>query len=134
VDDLLLFATTIKLRDKAKADVRSEWEVTNLGEPSKIIGIEITMNPDLIAISQHKYLEHILEKEGMAKSNSVTTPLDPNVPILPNPEGNFGDRSNSYARLLGELQFIATATRPDIAYTVNRLARTFLRSYHHLWV
>jgi hypothetical protein len=37
------------------------------------------------------------------------------------PDGNTGDRSNSYARLIGELQFIANATRPDIAYTISRL-------------
>ena len=42
--------------------------------------------------------------------------------IEPNPDGNQGDRSNSYARLLGELQFIANATRPDIAFAVNKLA------------
>jgi len=49
-------------------------------------------------------------------------PLDPNTPLVPNPEGNVRDRSNSFARLLGELQFIVNATRPDIAYAVNRLA------------
>ena len=49
-------------------------------------------------------------------------PLDLNALLVPNPEGNDGDRSNSFARLLGELQFIANATRPDIAYAVNRLA------------
>jgi hypothetical protein len=30
--------------------------------------------------------------------------------------------TNSYARLLGELQFIANSTRPDISYAVNKLA------------
>ena len=49
-------------------------------------------------------------------------PMDPNDKIKPNPDGNEGSRSNSYAKLLGELQFLANATRPDIAYTVNRLA------------
>jgi len=34
----------------------------------------------------------------------------------------MGDRSNSYAQLLGSLQFLANVTRPDIAYIVNRLA------------
>ena len=58
----------------------------------------------------------------MAQSNSVSTPLDHNVPILPNPEGNIGDWSNAYAQLLGELQYVANATRPDITYAVNRLA------------
>jgi len=41
---------------------------------------------------------------------------------VPNPEGNDGNHSNSFARLLGELQYIANATRPDISYMVNRLA------------
>jgi hypothetical protein len=39
----------------------------------------------------------------------------------PIPDGNTGDRSNSYARLIGKLQFIANATRPDIAYAISRL-------------
>jgi hypothetical protein len=33
-----------------------------------------------------------------------------------------GGFSNAYACLLGELQFLANATRPDIAYAVSRLA------------
>jgi len=121
VDDLLLFATTIRLMNKIKADIKAEWEVTDLGEPSKIIGIEITIDNNLIAISQSKYIESIL-KEGLEQVNPVAMPMDPNVPLVPNPEGNEGNRSNSFARLLGELQYIANATRPDIAYAVNRLA------------
>ena len=57
----------------------------------------------------------------MTKANAVAMPLDPNVALEPNPDGNAGDCSNSYVRLLGELQFLANATRPDIAYAVNRL-------------
>jgi len=122
VDNLLLFATTIRLINKIKADIKAKWEVTDLGEPSKIVGIEITIDNDSIAISQSKYIESILKKEGLERANPVAMPLDPNTPLVPNPEGNVGDRSNLFARLLGELQFIANATRPDIAYAVNRLA------------
>ena len=42
--------------------------------------------------------------------NAVATPLNPNIKLLPNPEGNNGNRSNSFVRLLGELQYIANAT------------------------
>jgi len=122
VDDLLLFATTIRLMNKMKLDIKAEWEVTDLGEPSKIVGIKITMSKDSIAISQRRYIESILKKEGLERANPVRMPLDPNTPLKPNPEGNEGNRSNSFIRLLGELQFIANATRPDIAYAVNRLA------------
>jgi len=121
VDDILIFVTTIDLRDKTIADIEAEWEVTNIGKP-KIVRIEITMTPDSIAILSRQYIESILQKEGMDSSDSVSTPLDPNVALVPNPKGENRSHSNSFARLLRELQYIANATRPDITYTVNRLA------------
>src|SRR5437899_2082134 len=102
------------LMNKMKSDIKSEWEVTDLGEPTKIIGIKIMMTPDSIAISSSKYIESILQKEGLGQSNPVSTPLDSNVILIPNPEGNAGNRSNSFVHLLGELQYIACATCPDI--------------------
>ena len=96
--------------------------MTDLGEPSKIIGIEVTKNDESIIISQEKYIENILKKEGMEDANPVSTPMDSNDKIKPNPDGNEGNRSNSYAKLLGELQFLTNATRPDIAYAVNKLS------------
>ena len=105
-----------------RTDVAKEWEVTDLGEPQKIIGIEITRTPESITISSSKYIESILSKEGHEHCNPVSTPLDPNMQLVPNPDGEIGNRSNSFARLLGELQYVANATRPDISYAVNRLA------------
>ena len=49
-------------------------------------------------------------------------PMDPNIKVESNPEYKEGNRSNYYAKLLGELQFLANATRPDIAYAINKLA------------
>jgi hypothetical protein len=73
-------------------------------------------------ISQKIYIQSILEREGLSEINSVGTPLDSNMKLGPNPDENEGNRSNSFARLLGELQFLANSTRPDIAFAVNRLA------------
>jgi len=122
VDDMLLFVTMVELKQKAITDVESEWEITDMGMPTKIVGIELKISLDEISISSSSYIKSILEKELLERCNPVSTPLDPNIPLEPNPEGNEGDRSNSYARLLGELQYIASATRPDITYAVNRLA------------
>ena len=60
--------------------------------------------------------------EGMLDANPVLMPMDSNFQINPNLDGNEGSRSNSYTKLLGELQFLSNATRPDISYAVNRLA------------
>ena len=122
VDDLLLFASSEQAMQQMKDDIHSQWEATDMGDPSKIVGIEITQTGDSIKITQEKYIEAILVREHMECANPVATPLDPNVKIGPNPDGKDGNRSNSYAKLLGELQFLANATRPDIAHAVNRLA------------
>jgi len=122
VDDLLLFASSDDLMRKMKEEIKASWEVTDMGEPKKIIGIEIDHTRNTVTISQQRYIKSILERENLTDCNHVSTPMDPKVKILPNPEGNEGSRSNYFAQLLGELQFLANATRPDIAFTVNRLS------------
>jgi hypothetical protein len=122
VDDLMLFASSAELNARTKAHLRAEWEMTDMGEPTKIVGIEITRSKDAISISQKRYVENILKQQGMQDANPVGMPMDPNIKLEPNPDGGDGNRSNSFAKLLGELQFLANATRPDIAYAVNRLA------------
>jgi hypothetical protein len=46
----------------------------------------------------------------------------PNIKLEPNPEESVGDQSNSFTMLIGKLQYLVTATRPDIAFAVNWLA------------
>ncbi len=93
-----------------------------MGEPSKIIGIEIIQSSNKICIFQKYNIKFILIRQGLEEANPVTTLLDPKIKLEPNPEGNKGDRSNAYAQLLEELQFISNATCPNITYTVNKLA------------
>jgi hypothetical protein len=122
VDDLLIFVTSEVGMRLTKEQITHRWEATDLGEPSKIIGIKITRGYNTISISQQQYIEYILKKENMQHANPVATPLDHSKPIEPNKDPSNGNRSNPFARLLGELQYLAHATRPDISYAVNRLA------------
>ena len=122
VDDLLLFATTDELIEHTKANLEARWKLTDLGKPVKVIGIEITLGDHSIMISQCRYLEYILQKEGMDRANPVGMLLDLKVKLEPNSDESTSDRSNSYAQLIGELQFIANATRPDITYVISRLS------------
>jgi hypothetical protein len=122
VDDMLLFTTTERSMFNLKAELRSLFEITDMGEPAKIVGIEINRTNETLTISQKQYILAILKSEGMQDANPVSTPLDPNIKLEVNPVEMEGNRSNAYAMLLGKLQYLATATRPDIAYAVNRLA------------
>jgi len=122
VDDLLLFTSSDEAMFKMEDQIKSEWQITDLGKPQKIVSIEITLKDHTVTISQKKYIESILRKEGLERLNPVNMPMDPNVTLKPNPDGGEGNISNSYARLLGELQFLSNATRPDITFMVNKLA------------
>ena len=99
-----------------------QFEVTDLGEPTKIVGIEIDRDRarGTLTISQKQYIEALLEKERLQNGNSVATPMDPSTKLYPS-EGESEGRSNAYASLIGSLMYLAVATRPDIAYAVYRL-------------
>lgn len=58
----------------------------------------------------------------MTEANPVGIPMDPNIKLQENPDANKPNQSNSYARLLGSLQFLANSMQPDITYVVNKLA------------
>jgi len=55
----------------------------------------------------------------MDNVNAVGILLDPNIVLELNLDEDVGDRCNLYARLISELQFLANATRPNIAYTIS---------------
>jgi hypothetical protein len=86
------------------------------------VGIKITPGEDKIRISQTKYIESVLTKEGMANAYPVGMLMDLQVKIGPNPDICEPNWSNSYAQLVGELQYITNGTRLDISYAVNKLA------------
>ena len=88
-------------------------------ELTKIIGIKITQTKSSISISQKTYIKSTLECKGLSEINSVVTPMDLNMKLQPNLDGNKG---NSFTRPLRELQYLAGCTRPNISFAMNQLA------------
>ena len=123
VDDLLLFTKSKEQMNNLKGELSNLFEITDLGEPNKLIGIEITRDRDngTLTIKQTKYIEAILEKEKMENANAVSTPLDPNVKLEPQEPQDATTINSNYALLTGSLMYAAIGTRPDIAYAVNKL-------------
>ena len=105
-----------------KLQIAQQWKVKDLGEPAKIIGIEIKHTHNTVSISQKKYIETLLKKEGTECANPVAMSLDANVPIEPNPDHFKGLAMTTYVWLLGKIQYIANATRSDIFFATHRLA------------
>jgi hypothetical protein len=128
VDDFLSISNRDSLNDRIETELQKHFEVKSLGRPSIIIGVKIHQEENLIEISQTHYIDTLLKKYGLQDANPVSTPMDPNVK-LDDPEdaseeaGSASMVNFGYANLIGSLMYLAIATRPDIAYTVNKLAQ-----------
>jgi hypothetical protein len=123
VDDKLMLSKDQKAIDKLKKQLSREYEMTDLGEAHWILGMEIIRDRDkkTIELSQHQYIQSILERYDMANSRSVVTPIDPNVKLikLDEPETDVKE----YQSALGALMYAMLATRPDLAFAVGALSK-----------
>jgi hypothetical protein len=100
----------------------------DLGPLKSCIGIQIEQFTKGIFVHQSSYTKKILEKFSMIDSNPRTNPLD-----VRNLQDDFygpcsqGEKllheKYPYSSVIGSLSYLANATRPDIAFAVNLLAR-----------
>jgi hypothetical protein len=124
VDDLLLFTNSkAKMAKLKNDDLMKLFDITDLGEPNKLVGLEFTCDQErgTLTIQQTQYIENLLEKYLMHNGNTVSTPLDPNVKLEPcEPSAEPASQYGNYASLTGSLIYAAIGTHPDIAYAVNK--------------
>ena len=129
VDDLLVFTKTEEEGNELARDLKSEFEVNDMGEPKMIIGVEIKRDRDSqsLTISQKNYVRTVLEHFGLAKANSVAMPLDPNI-ILQKPQENETIKTEDklakgYATVVGAIGYAAMLTWPDIQEAYQILSK-----------
>ena len=111
-------------------DAEAEWLVNKLQVSLDVVetrgdnylGLKILSDSQGISISQEHYVDRILEKYGMENAHSVASPGIPSQKL-----DDWGDSPSvdctSYQEMIGSLLYLATVSRPDIAYPVTYLAR-----------
>ena len=137
VDDIICSASSPEEINRFKAELRSHWEISDLGPAKFALGIAITRDLEkrTIAISQTALIDRVVEQFGQRDAHPLETPMvaglqlrrpDKSVPTAPEVK-EWAERT-PYRSLIGSLMYIAVGTRPDIAYAVGRLA-SFLDCY-----
>ena len=100
--------------------------MTAVGELQYCLGIQIIQSTDSIKLTQTKYVNDLCIRFGVPE-NVVCPhiPLDPNITLSKSmcPEINDPKLTTKFRELLGSLQYLASATRPDIAVAVSSLAQ-----------
>jgi transposase InsO family protein len=124
VDDMIIAGKDEQGVIYVRKQLSNSFAMTDMGEMSIYLGMEITRTPQgTVTLTQREYTQRVLKEFGFGDGEKQITPMDAKQVLvattgIPNPE-----RVNWYQRAMGSLLYLATMTRPDIAYTVNKLAQ-----------
>ena len=122
VNDLLVTGGNKAQITVFKQNMMKMFEMTNLGEISYFLGMEIKQTQNEIFICQRKYLKEILKRFGMEECKSVSTPMGKNKKLQKYMELTLQMKVGLYRSLIGCLMYL-TATRSDIMFPVSILSR-----------
>lgn len=121
VDDLIYTGNDDELMMEFKKSMKSEFAMTDMGKMRFFLGLEATQQAGGIFLCQKKYMTDLLERFGMSNSNCVHNPMTPGSKLGKDEDGKGVDKT-LYKQMVGSLMY-ATATRPDIMYSVSQVSR-----------
>jgi len=122
VNDLLICSSNQYKINEVKKSLLNRFSMKDLGQVKGYIGIEIKydVSKHEMNSSQKKYIKPLCSKYKLDDSKLYKTPMETNLKIE---QAKEIDESIKYRNLIGELLYISSGTRPDIAYSVNYLSR-----------
>ena len=125
IDDIILASDSLKEIEDAKRTLSQTFEMTDLGEISWILRMEVKRDREhkTMTISQEKYINDILKRYGQLDACPITTLSLPNEQLikLKSPEPDVDVQW--YQSAVGALMYAMLGTRPDLAYTVGILSQ-----------
>ncbi|KAJ3568720.1 hypothetical protein NP233_g5535 [Leucocoprinus birnbaumii] len=137
VDDFLFTPSNEGACNRFLADVGSTWEFKDLGEAKFCVGIAFTRDREAkkIGLSQTALIEKVANNFLEQPIYPTHSPMDPNTKLQrPNTSEKLSTanvkrlKSLPYRSLVGSMMYIASGSRPDVAYAVSKLAQ-FLDCY-----
>ncbi|KAE8992723.1 hypothetical protein PF005_g18561 [Phytophthora fragariae] len=123
VDDIFVATNDEQCKIKLFKELDTANGLKDQGLLSQYLGVEVKQTPRAITISQSKYAREILQKFGYSKAHAVGNPMEVNVWLAPLDEDEPTDSSFPYREAIGMLMYLATSTRPDLAFGLGQLRR-----------
>lgn len=123
IDDGLIAASSEEDIESLLNYLQNEFEITS-GSLDCYLGLEIIQckNGD-IRIHQNGYAQKILRKFKLENCNPISIPADPHHSMHAEDHPKAERHAFPYREAVGSLMYLATATRPDIAFAISSASR-----------
>jgi len=121
VDDIIFGSNNGKLCETFVEFMKSEFEMSMMGELNYFLGLEVKQLKDGIFLNQAKYCKDLLRKFEMDKCKPIITPFSTSC-HLDHDEAGMAVDETKYRGLIGSLLYL-TASKPDIMFAVCMCAR-----------
>ncbi|KAL0328076.1 UNVERIFIED_CONTAM: Retrovirus-related Pol polyprotein from transposon TNT 1-94 [Sesamum calycinum] len=140
VDDMLIAGPSLKHIKNLQDNLKRNFEMKDLGEAKKILGMSIERNRknSTIFLNHKSYVQSILKRFCMEKSKPSSVPLATHFQLskeqCPKTEKEKEKMQNiPYSNAIGSIMFLMVCTRPDIAYSISCLSRYMSNASPPYW-
>jgi hypothetical protein len=125
VDDLILFGKSRVEVDKMKDQLRSEFEMKDLGPLRYFVGILVQRDRErrTLRIDQSGYVDMILQRFDMENSTPVATPIATGTRLVNATDNDEIIDAKPYQSMVGSQMYAMLCTRPDIAFAVSQVSQ-----------
>ena len=128
VDGIPFLSASETLTNKLKKQLMDRFEMSDMGDVSRLLGFSIPREPEkrAITISQTDYTKKVIQRYDMESCNPAYTPGVGPEQFLHQLEEKLPNEKEKrrYQGSTGAVMYLAQVTRYDILYVVNQLART----------
>jgi hypothetical protein len=136
VDDILIACNDNHIIQSVKSQLTATYKMKDMGEMDWYLGMRCNRNKsdNSFTLNQTKYIEDILTKfdKWLGAERNRTLPMQPNQ-VLSKWTNTYNDGLTTkeeymvenfpYRQVVGSVLYISIWTRPDISYTVGKLAK-----------
>lgn len=141
VDDMLIAAKKKEKIQELKSLLSKEFEMKDLGEAKKILGMEIKRDrvKGTLEISQGDYLKKVLHTFRMEQCKGVQTPLGIHFKLRAAEEEELAAQADymktiPYSNAVGSIMYSMIGTRPDLAYPLCVVSRYMSKPLKEHWL
>ena len=130
VDNMCATASSPAEMQSLKNDLKSAFDLVDLGEVHFLLGIAILWDrtTQMISLSQKAYVKKITKCLHLEDAHPVTMPLDPNImlskSLSPTTDNDKAEMAQiPYLTAVGSIIYAASGTRINVAFAVQHLSQ-----------